>query len=423
MDELGLASYPEDLRRDRAAHPRADPARAPFPEVRRFAKALAEEVERRIGDQAVATTTWRVADRVGRVRRLRPERPRPHDRVRLLGAPVADARVSAPLRWDEVPTSTRPRSRSRRCARGSRRPATRCAACGAAPSRSGRASRALGLEPPATSEPERGHLRSRLRARLGTVGRCAAGAALAAVAAVAAVLLAPWPRRAAASPYVRYGVQDDAWLRYGPGTLEQRLDRLDSLGVELVRVNVPGARSSRGAASSTGAATTRSIDGLHARGIEPVLTLVGDARPGRTAAAADELGADVSGATLRRLRAPRRRALPVRQALADLERAEPAPLAAADRRRRSTSTRLLNPAYAAIHRVNPSALVAGGVTAPRGGDRRRLARRVDRRHGGGARAPRRVRAQPVPAHPAPRRRSPAAATTATRSRWRRSTGC
>ena len=36
-----------------------------FPEVRRFAKALAEEVERRIGDQAVATTTWRVADRVG----------------------------------------------------------------------------------------------------------------------------------------------------------------------------------------------------------------------------------------------------------------------------------------------------------------------------------------------------------------------
>ena len=40
-----------------------------------------------------------------------------------------------------------------------------------------------------------------------------------------------WPAGAGASPSVRYGIQDDAWLRFGPGTLEQRLDRLDSLGV------------------------------------------------------------------------------------------------------------------------------------------------------------------------------------------------
>src|ERR1043166_8904660 len=64
MDELGLASYPKTsgatglhilapIRRELA-----------FPDVRRFAKALAEEVERRIDDQAVATTTWRVAVRV-----------------------------------------------------------------------------------------------------------------------------------------------------------------------------------------------------------------------------------------------------------------------------------------------------------------------------------------------------------------------
>ena len=33
--------------------------------MRRFAKALAQEVERRIGDQDVATTTWKVADRRG----------------------------------------------------------------------------------------------------------------------------------------------------------------------------------------------------------------------------------------------------------------------------------------------------------------------------------------------------------------------
>ena len=37
-------------------------------------------------------------------------------------------------------------------------------------------------------------------------------------------------------------------------------------------------------------------------------------------------------------------------------------------------TKLLNPAYAAIHSATPDAKVGGGVTAPRGVDRRRLAR-------------------------------------------------
>ena len=96
MDELGLSSYPKTSGAT-GLHILA-PIRPElrFPEVRRFAKALAEEVERRIGDQKVATTTWRVADR----------------------------------------TSIPPRSRSRRCASGSPRPAIRCAACGAAARRS-----------------------------------------------------------------------------------------------------------------------------------------------------------------------------------------------------------------------------------------------------------------------------------------------
>ena len=65
MDELGLASFPKTSGAT-GLHILA-PIRPElrFPEVRRFAKALAEEVERRVGDQAVATTTWRVADRVG----------------------------------------------------------------------------------------------------------------------------------------------------------------------------------------------------------------------------------------------------------------------------------------------------------------------------------------------------------------------
>ena len=38
-----------------------------------------------------------------------------------------------------------------------------------------------------------------------------------------------------ASTGVRYGIQDDAWLEFGPGTLNQRLATFKRLGVPLVR--------------------------------------------------------------------------------------------------------------------------------------------------------------------------------------------
>ena len=71
--------------------------------MRRFAKALAEEVERRVGDQTVATTTWRVADRIGVFVDFGQ-----NARDRTIASaysvrPTPDARVSAPLAWDEVP--------------------------------------------------------------------------------------------------------------------------------------------------------------------------------------------------------------------------------------------------------------------------------------------------------------------------------
>jgi DNA ligase D-like protein (predicted polymerase) len=102
MDELGLASFPKTSGAT-GLHVLA-PIRPelPFPEVRRFAKALAQEVERRVGDQRVATTTWRVADRVGVFVDFGQ-----NARDRTIACaysirPVPDARVSAPLRWDEV---------------------------------------------------------------------------------------------------------------------------------------------------------------------------------------------------------------------------------------------------------------------------------------------------------------------------------
>ncbi len=102
MDELGLASFPKTSGAT-GLHVLA-PIRPElrFSEVRRFAKALAEEVERRVGDQRVATTTWRVADRVGVFvdfgQNARDKTIASAYSVR----PVSDARVSAPLRWDEV---------------------------------------------------------------------------------------------------------------------------------------------------------------------------------------------------------------------------------------------------------------------------------------------------------------------------------
>ena len=102
LDELGLRSYPKTSGAT-GLHVLA-PIRPElrFPEVRRFAKAVAEEVERRIGDQRIATTTWRVAERVGVFVDFGQ-----NARDRTIASaysvrPTPDARVSAPLRWDEV---------------------------------------------------------------------------------------------------------------------------------------------------------------------------------------------------------------------------------------------------------------------------------------------------------------------------------
>ena len=102
MDELGLASYPKTSGATGLHIVAPIKADLPFPEVRRFAKALSEEVERRVGDQDVATTTWRVADRRGVFVDFGQ-----NARDRTIACaysvrPTPDARVSAPLAWDEV---------------------------------------------------------------------------------------------------------------------------------------------------------------------------------------------------------------------------------------------------------------------------------------------------------------------------------
>jgi DNA ligase D len=102
MDELGLRSYPKTSGATGLHILAPIKPELVFPELRRFAKALAVEVERRIDDQAVATTTWRVADRVGVFVDFGQ-----NARDRTIASaysvrPTPDARVSAPLRREEV---------------------------------------------------------------------------------------------------------------------------------------------------------------------------------------------------------------------------------------------------------------------------------------------------------------------------------
>jgi DNA ligase D len=104
MDELGLASYPKTSGATGLHILAPIKPELVFPEVRRLAKALAQEVERRVGDQSVATTTWKVADRVGVFVDFGQ-----NARDRTIASaysirPTPDARASAPLAWDEVPT-------------------------------------------------------------------------------------------------------------------------------------------------------------------------------------------------------------------------------------------------------------------------------------------------------------------------------
>ena len=103
MDELGLHSFPKTSGATGLHILAPIKPELEFPHVRDFARALAKEVEERIGDQRIATTTWKVADRLGVFVDYGQ-----NARDRTIASaysirPTPDARASAPLTWDEVP--------------------------------------------------------------------------------------------------------------------------------------------------------------------------------------------------------------------------------------------------------------------------------------------------------------------------------
>jgi hypothetical protein len=178
---------------------------------------------------------------------------------------------------------------------------------------------------------------------------------------------------AQASRGTRYGIQDDAWLEFGPGTLNQRLATFKRLGVPLVRFTLhwnqvapkrPAEPTSPRDRAYDWRRPDRILRGLRRYHLTPVLTLVGTpawANGGRAPNFAPPRPRDFrrfATAAARRYpwvhywliwNEPNKRLWlrPTRSAI--------------------YVQHLLNPGYEAIHAVLPSARVGGGVTAPRGG--------------------------------------------------------
>ena len=61
---------------------------------------------------------------------------------------------------------------------------------------------------------------------------------------------------AKAASGVQFGIQDDAWLEFGPGRLADRVARLDRLGLDVVRVTSTGTAPSHSRPGTSGAAPT-----------------------------------------------------------------------------------------------------------------------------------------------------------------------
>ncbi|HZO33767.1 MAG TPA: hypothetical protein VFB17_01700, partial [Gaiellaceae bacterium] len=176
-----------------------------------------------------------------------------------------------------------------------------------------------------------------------------------------------------ASSAVRFGIQDDAWLEFGPGTLDQRLQTFKRLGVPLVRFtlhwNEIALRRPKHPDSPRDPAydwrrPDRILRGLRRYGLTPVLTLLGTpgwANSGRPPNFAPPHPRDFRAFA----RAAAKRYPWVRDWLIWNEPNHP--LWLRPTRAAIYVHHLLNPAYEGIHSVLRRAVVGGGVTAPRGG--------------------------------------------------------
>jgi hypothetical protein len=185
---------------------------------------------------------------------------------------------------------------------------------------------------------------------------------LALVLAVAMLAATSTPAHAASG--VQFGIQDDAWLEFGPGRLADRVAELDRLGLDAVRVTLRWDRIESEPGDYDWRRPDRLLRALHARGLDPVVTLWGT--PGWANGDGGPNVAPVEGAVFTQFatEAALRYSFVTRWIVWNepnkaiwLKPASP----------ETYVRKLLNPGYRGIKAANRAARVAGGVTAPRGG--------------------------------------------------------
>lgn len=186
------------------------------------------------------------------------------------------------------------------------------------------------------------------------------------------VLAAVAAPHAAASSRVNYGLTDDAWLMNGPGTVDDRVAELNTLGVHVVRFSLrwdqiaktqPAASSDPTDPAYDWTADDAVIDALHSAGIDVLLQLVGTPRWANGGKPSNYAPTSASTFKSFATAAATKYSWVTRWLIWNepnqriwLRPTTPAVY----------TSRLLNPAYAAIHAVIRNAKVAGGGTAPRG---------------------------------------------------------
>jgi len=172
---------------------------------------------------------------------------------------------------------------------------------------------------------------------------------------------------------IRFGIQDDAWLAFGPGTLESRLDTLNDLGVQVVRYTIqwnevaptrPEQPKWSGDPAYKWGNSDAVLKGLRAHGIDALVEIRFApewANGGGKRNAVPEDGEDFANFAS----AVQNRFPWVHDWLIWNEPNKPLflnPLSP-----KVYVEKLLNPAYTALHAGDKSARVAGGITGPRAG--------------------------------------------------------
>jgi hypothetical protein len=172
---------------------------------------------------------------------------------------------------------------------------------------------------------------------------------------------------------VMYGINDDAWLVHGPGTLDRNLEELTRLGVDVVRFTVrwnriaskrPQSPREHGDRAYDWDETDAVLRGLRRHGIDALITLVGTpgwANGGRAAnwaPTSNRSFANFAYAAAKRYPWVRHWTIWNEPNRSTWLRPTTA---------RTYVEKLLNPAYAQLHAVIDRVQVGGGVTAPRAG--------------------------------------------------------